>query len=437
MERVQKKWKRIILLEIPLAVSSLIVIAHLFHLGTLESIFICGMGFFLLPAADRCVRSMETKESEYREAVSYMEQFLCSYKRTALVGNTLMDCKMLCSENSELGKTIDQALYILHTGEEVSDHIVGKTLAVIQERYKSRRMGLIHQYVEKADQMGGNVADSIDILMRDLQLWKERQLIYQKKKKFLMRESILSLLMALGLCYLSYLLIPVNFRGELADSFLYKISTSLFIAGLLVLLVKILASASGNWLDTVKPRSKREKQQLEKNYEIVKNRCNKQLSVYFAKKVCRREILQEFPYWILSVLLFLQQDNIFFAVKSSVENVRGIFQRETELFLERLYEDPISLRPYSRFFEEYNLPEIQTGMKLLYSFRTNGYEDTSKQIHFLVEQNNLVMDQVEKRELEDQLVTISFLRQIPMVFAAVKIVLDLFVVLLTVMGRFV
>ena len=72
------------------------------------------------------------------------------------------------------------------------------------------------------------------------------------------------------------------------------------------------------------------------------------------------------------------------------------------------------------FFQGLPLAELQTGMKLLYSVNTNGYQEASKQIQFLVEQSHVVMNQTESQYFRMKLAGFRMLRQIPMMLAGGK-----------------
>ncbi len=401
-----------------------------------KEIFVLGfVGLFLLPLADRYMVRAAKNEEKYRESVSYMEQFLCSYKRTSVVGTSLEDCRSLFESSSDMNTVLQSALHILKTGEEAGENILRAAFGVIGENYPSRRMKLMHEYVIKVEQMGGRIESWMDLLLREIQLWKERTLLYQKKKSMLRRESFLSILMSMGLCWLSNLLIPSMFRKQLVASAIYQISTMVTLILFMILAVLILANLTRTWLDCKREPKHFGEGKIESQYERIKKNKHS-IGGYFAKKSIIPYIREEFPYWLLTVILFLQQDSLYQAVSQSSDHVHGFFKKEVQYFLEQLYEDPVSLHPYQEFFSEFFLPEIQTGMKMLYAFRQNGYEDTSRQIYFLIEQNNLIMDQVERQRLEDQLGVMGILRQIPMGIATAKVILDVVFIFILSFGRY-
>ena len=139
---------------------------------------------------------------------------------------------------------------------------------------------------------------------------------------------------------------------------------------------------------------------------------------------------EEFPYWLWSVSLYLQQDSVYHALQQSCHGLRGELAEEVRRLLENIYEQPNSLIPYVQFFRNRDLPELHSGMKLLYSFSSNGNPDIQKQVYFLVEQNQRM---IEQRELNRQQIALSafqLVKQIPMLIAGGKIVLDAFIFVL-------
>lgn len=421
-----------------LGLSAAVVILHyMFTLHLLAIAAIWMTGLLLLPVVNRCIRRIHESEAEYYEMTAYMEQVLCSYKRWGTIQSAIEDCETLYPEENRMGRVIRQALHILKTGEGVRDSsIVESALAKIQEQYPSRRLRLLHGFLGRVQKMGGDVDESLDILLRDLQMWKRRVALYQKKKQFIRNEGVLAIGMALVLCCLSSYLMPWNLRGILTNSAFYQCSTTVVITLLMAVEVFMLYRLTGTWLDVRDLPSAKGEFQQDRNYRKVKGKAAG-ISGYMAKKVCRKEIEKEFPYWLLSVTLYLQQDSVYQAIKMSQEQVGRVFGAEVRRLLRAVYEDPVSLKPFTEFFQELEMPEVRTGMKILYSVNSNTYQDISRQIRFLVEQNNVVMDQCEQNHFANQTANMGLLKQVPMILASIKVVLDMVLLLLLTMGNYV
>lgn len=149
-----------------------------------------------------------------------------------------------------------------------------------------------------------------------------------------------------------------------------------------------------------------------------------------AVQICRREIQQEFPYWILTVTLYLQEDSVYQSIFHSMEEQGVILNQEIQKLLNNIYDTPDSVGAYLKFCEFADIPELQTVMKLLYAINTNGVQDTKRQILFLVEQNCFVVSQTEETLMTRRLWVLEALKQFPMVVGGIKIVFDLFLFLL-------
>lgn len=408
-------------------------ISHLFMLHVVGSILVWVTGLFLLPVVNLCGRRWREAEAEYYDVTTYMEQILCSYKRLGTLVPALEDCVSLYSEEDRMGQVLQQALCVLKTGEGVEDdNIVEMALAVIHRQYPSRRLYLLHEFLGKAEKLGGDISDSLDILLHDLQMWKRRVSLYQKKKRFLCIECTFAVVMAAGICYLSHFLMPAALVGSMTSSLIYQCSTVSVLVLLLIVETITMYKLTGTWLDSGKTLTEKQKRKQEKNYQTVKKN-SAGIVRYMAKKVCRSAVEKEFPYWLLSVTLYLQTESIFQAIRQSVEQVKGVFRLEVTMLLEQMYENPSSLRPFTSFFQELNIPEVQSGMKILYSVNTNGYQETGKQIRFLVEQNNIVMDKCESNQFDSQIAGMGLWKQIPMAIAGIKVVIDMLVFLLLTM----
>ncbi|MCM1441878.1 MAG: hypothetical protein NC131_22100 [Roseburia sp.] len=393
-------------------------------------------GLLLLPVVNRCIQRTHEAKAEFFEITAYMEQLLCSYKRWGTLPQALEDCRVLYPEKSRMADALQQALYILRTGEGVRDDSISETaLDEIRNIYPSRRLALLHEFLCEAEKMGGDREGSLDILLSDLQMWKHRVQLYQKKKEFVRRESLLAVGMAFILCCLSMVLIPWNLRAILTKSTIFHVSTTVVVILFMLVETVLLYQLTGTWLDVKEGDSERNEKRQRKNYRLVKEH-RRGISGYLAEKMCQHEVEREFSYWLLSVTLYLQEESVYQAIDMSQRQTGGIFAAETALLREGIYENPVSLQPYIDFFGELDMPEIQTGMKLLYSFGNSGYQDTSRQIRFLVEQNNIVMDQSEKKRLEEQITGMGFLRQIPMILACAKIISDMVILLLLSMGDY-
>lgn len=374
---------------------------NLLGLGWLDYLLFFLAGCLLVPIWFWIRVKEKRKWNDYYEMTAYMELLLCSFKRAGHIKVALQDCRLVFRGEGKMGQAVDRAIHILESGETtVEKSLIQSALNEMLKIYNCRRMKIMHHFICRIERMGGDVAEALDILLADLEMWKRRFLLYHKKKQYIGKECILAALLAMALCSLARLMIPIEFRESLDQNVIYRISTIVVTSLLIISAIAI---------------------------RYVTGRVQIELA---GERKRRRQVEREFPYWLLSVTLYLQQNRLYYALLQSAEETEGVFRREIYHLVEAIYQNPTSLQPYLDFFSDLDLPELRTGMKLLYAVNTNGYQDTKRQVHFLVEQNNAVLDRCEKEYYRIKLAGLRMLRQIPMMLAGGKIMLDMVIFLM-------
>lgn len=375
-------------------------------------------------------------EFSYFQVTTYLEQLLCSYRRLGHAGKALEDCVLLFEEGTPMNAALGRAKHILLTGEGVIDgSLLDAAFSSIEQSFDSRRMRIIHRFIANSERTGAESGRSADILLEDLELWKNRTRIFQHKKRFIRIECGIAAVLAMVLCYVSRLLTPEELGFDLAESLIYQISTVGVLLLFLILIVTICKKLTGSWLDEKGIPDEKERERLHKLYRMLRGKASP-LSRHMAKRILSRYVRQEFPYWLLLTTLYLQSESSYQAIRYSAGECEGVFRLELERLLEEIYDSPRSLEPYLDFFSSLAIPEVQSGMKILYSVHANGYEESKKQLDFLVAQNNRLMDKSESYRYSNVLAGMSMLKQLPMIISCLKLLVDLVNLLAITMGSF-
>lgn len=419
---------------IPLVLS----VVWIYGLGWLSVIPLCAASYVALSKIRACRLTDMQYEYTYMQVTTYLEQLLCSYRRLGHAGKALEDCRLLFEPDSPMGKAISEAKHILLTGEGVLDgDILAAAFGSIERHFESRRMRIIHQFICNGDKTGAESGRSADILLEDLELWKNRTRIYQNRKRYIKIECGIATGLSLLLCYVSRLLTPEELGFDISESVVYRVSTVGVFILFLVILVKIYKKLSGSWLDERSIR-KQQMERLDRMYRVLRGEGEKEslLTRHMAKRILARYVREEFPYWLLLVTLYLQSESSYQALKYSLCETQGVFRMELERLLQEIYDYPRSLEPYLDFFSVLELSEVQSGMKILYSVNANGYEESKKQLDFLIAQNNRLMDKNESYCHSNKMAAMSMLKQLPMVVSCLKLLIDLVNLLAVTMGSF-
>lgn len=389
------------------------------------------------------------RKMEYEEAAAYMEQLLCSYKRLGHLGRAWEDCLPLCKRGGLMWHLIRRAQEVLKSGEngidcadrEYSQNGAERRISVlwsacqeIHTHISSRHMILIHEFLCQTEQTGGDISEALDILLQELQMWKRRNTLFHTRRLWFIRECRLSVCLAVMLCFFSEIVMPADIRAILHGTGWYKGVTAAvlgLLTGIFMLLGRRLAS---DWLDQDRDPQSRWKKQREMYAAITAKKQG--LRAAAAKEYCRQEVEKEFPYWLLTVALYLQHETVYPALQDSVQGTGGIFRTEVEKLIMEIYKLPASPEPYYHFFERLDLEEIRSGMRILYAAGNSEYGDISRQIRFLVELNNTIMDRYEQKRYESEMAVMGVWKQFPMLVGAGKVLFDMALVLLAVLRQY-
>lgn len=94
----------------------------------------------------------------------------------------------------------------------------------------------------------------------------------------------------------------------------------------------------------------------------------RELGYGIAKRKVTRALQKVFPQWLLEVSLLLQSENVQVAIMESYEEAPLLLKPELRQLIQDLQQKPTDMEPYLAFLQTYALPEVQSSMKMLYSF---------------------------------------------------------------------
>lgn len=409
------------------------------------------------------------EQKKFEEITEYMEQILYSFKRQPKILTALQDTLILFQndENKVLHDAIQKAIDHIITGK-TEGNIYEEAFAYIEEEYGCKRLYKVHSFLIKVENAGGECGDSIDLLLIDRNLWIDR--IYEliaSKQKVRINVSI-----AIGLSFLiigmAIYMIPSSF-GITDNTVSQVVTTAIVLLNFLIwfgvqkMLAHSLLQADS---DTPFKEVKRsydlvvhgDKKKLVMKYRIVGFMFAAAAVVLYLStknlmfglmvgvmalimmtqgdrkwKACRKRVIKEiqksFPEWLLSLALQLQTDNVHNAIDKTIDDAPEIMKEELYKLQREIATDPTALYPYTNFYHDFYISDITSAMKMLYSMAEFGASDAQQQIRFLVERNAKIMDKAESLRMEDELAGISFAMMLPMITGAIKLIVDLALVM--------
>lgn len=398
--------------------------------------------------------------SMFSLANNYMEQLLYSFKRSGTVLNALLETEAIFDEgvfHEVLEKAITHIQYATVTEDPEKE-----ALTMIGEFFHCERVEEIHSFVVGAQRRGGDAGGSIALLSKNRAMWAERIANLQKEFQIIKRNITIALAATLLICILPLYLLGGDL--DISSIPLCQISAVVLIGICMLIYVKADKKLCRNWIgkDTDNTGMGKKYMQVRDYDEAKEARKSQKMAVipsllfigafvYFknisilvvgvmvvlfffnqykighnlAKKKVAREIVKQFPNWLMEVALLLQTDNVQIAIRKSVDNAPEVLVPALEMLIYELEEEPNAIEPYHRFLKEYRNSDVQSTMKMLYSLSSGNAGEVGKQIEELIDRNNAMMDKAERLEQEDKIIGMKIYILLPSLLASFKLMVDM------------
>ncbi len=407
------------------------------------------------------------ESKRFHDVSLYIEQLLYSFRRKKKILTSLEDVLVsLDTDKGPMKKCVEQAIDYLRTSNTEGD-IWREALNIIEDEYSNDRLRNVHNFLIAVEKNGGDVENPVDLLLNERAMWDERTHAFQKDRDATRRNITISIIFSLVLCFFILYILNTDALSHLniIKNTLVQISSTIAIVLNVLLYVKLVNKLSQSWL---KKESKYSDYQILKDYFYVINYDKKKelkdgviralilspvfiiglilnkniitvlgivlcafclfapsLSYKLSKKSVIKEIEKAFPQWLMELALILQGDNVQVSITRTVSSAPVVLRPALQKLVEEFMEDPHGIAPYNHFLQEFDLPEIKSATKMLYSITTTGTGNIDEQITDLIKKQNVLMDKAEKINNEDSLAGLSTITMVPMLFCILKSLIDM------------
>lgn len=440
----------------------MIVLGLLFGLGIIPIVILCAAGFLFVPYVITVTYRNSYQQQRFSEATQYIEQMLYSFRNNRKVVSSLKDVETIFSPGTMKSCIREAQFKILNSNDES----VEEALKIIERAYPCEKIKKIHSFMIKVEDLGGDFSESIDLLLQDRSLWVDRQLALQKDRSQRKTNVIASIVISLLLC----LFVQRYCLGDIVDlagNLVVQVGTTVCILADLIIYV---LTEKAVCVDYLKTKSDLTPSQVKEKYEKVINYNPKKefpksllwtiipvglvlaglifdvkmiivagavmspitlfqhrIAYSLNKKAIKKEIELKFPRWLMEIALRLQTDNVQVSIANSISTAPIVLRPELYKMQIALEENPTSIDPYLNFMKDFDSPEIQSSMKMLYSISAGQGGDSKVQIADIIRRNNAMLDKVERQANEDSLVKLMSLIMAPQISASLKLIIDMIV----------
>lgn len=425
--------------------------------------------FFLIAyaiAASRLQQAQKRQELRLSEASIYMDTILYAFLKEGKIDAALSDVQLALSDG-EMKEKVKEAL--LHMRQTFDDsQILRDGLRIIEDAYPTRRLVSIHMFMLHVEDYGGEYQKPARLLLKDKELWEKRIRFSIAERRKMFREVVLSVITSLVICGIVQYIPVMNM--ETGKNPVVQLG-SLFVLGLdLVILLRAQRYLAADWLkyDENCEEEENEQRMLRfRSYDENRARIPSMIFgslallgclvfIWHGKKLAaaaavlaamvlfgqhrigqalltrqlKEEIKRAFPNWLLDLVLLLQSENVQMALQKSLYTVSGVLRFELQELLERLRVSPEDAAPYHRFLQEFEIPEIQSAMSMLYAISAGHGGDAERQIEELVNRSQEMLSEAEKQKNADRNAGLYLLFLAPVITASIKMLIDLSVFML-------
>lgn len=457
---------------IVLALSGSLAVGALFQLNTPFLAVILAAAILMLPVLILDMYRKMYEQKRFADAATYMEQMLYAFQKNGKIISALKETREIF-EDGQMRRTIGEAVAYLERGKAEADGgLFAEALGMIEKVYECPKMRVIHELLLNEEEHGGEMEQSVLILLDDLELWKRRGYRLQAEKKKSHTDNSISILVAVGLCAAALYVLDAmkNMFAVKSDLMIFKmgviqVSSLLFLLFLLGVFFKSARSLTCNWLQIEALHSS---EYIRKSYHMLINYDKKKerrkslmwavpvitgcmLALVYRKlwlagilfilsffllmqhkigfRLAKRDVTQEIylalPGWLMELALLLQNNNVQVSIAKSKAGASAVLEEEIDALQKRMDAAPDSLRSYTDFCSQFDVPEAQSCMKMLHAVSEMGTGNVRAQMNNLIVRVNEMQDMAEEIRAEQAAFQMKMIFSYPVIAATVKLLADL------------
>ena len=413
------------------------------------------------------------EQKRFGDITTYLEQMLYAYQKEGKVLSALKETAMIF-DSGQMREHIDRAITYIETGvSQTEKGFTAEGLAIIEEAYECIKIHTVHETLLNIDQYGGNVDGSIMLLLEDLEIWKRRGYKLQARKKQQHTDNIISIIVATALCAIALYVIDgmrdlfptVAVSMSIMSLPLIQLTSFLLLLWELWVLAKSFRSMSSDWLQSGEVK---DTEYLLHCYDKIRDydaMTEKKKSLLWsspfliaavivflmhrrgiallllvvgiiclfqhrmisklAKEDVTNALYAAMPQWMIQMALLLQHNNVQVSIAKSMQSAPEILRPELQLLQERLSEHPESLAAYTDFCRDYDVPEVQSLMKMLHSIAEAGTGDANLQITNMLQRVQEMQQLSDQRQDESSRFKMQMVFLYPVFGATIKLMIDL------------
>lgn len=447
----------------------LILVCMWYHMQPIYTLIILIAAISALPLLIMSYYSQKQDSKRFNDIDVYLHQMAYSFQRNPKINIALSDTKKVVS--TDMQRVIGKAQHRLEYGDSTS--LYEEALEIIADSYNCPRIRTLHKFLISIEEKGGNYYNSLKILTEDFDRWVRAVYKYQQEIQHIKTNSFFGVIISLALASASILISSIlqgtaQVSMDITNDLLYQVVSLVFIILNMIYCGYVFVQYGKNWINIERGEDK-----IIKDYNMVFNSQDKSLK-YFRTAVViagtvaaviiylnfnraagvvtaiianylaavpavnrknafsrlKQDVYISFSEWLRDVTINLQNEPLQTAIENTYENCPAILKNSLGRFIYELEENPTDIMPYYNFMNEFEIMDISSTVKTLYSVYEMDSENSDIVLNELIKRNYEIVDKHEELDNRDKLSLLRFAEYIPMMFVSLKMSADMLLIII-------
>lgn len=411
------------------------------------------------------------EQRRFADVTDYMEQVLYAFRKERRVLGALRECYGAMPDGM-MRRTVAEAIAYIEQGEAKTEQgVTYEALEKIEKAYECSKLHMVHELLIHTEERGGDAESSIVLLLEDLECWKRSVYGLQGNKKKSHMDNIMSIIMAVLVCGIDMYVMDMvkEMAGKGTEIGIFEmpavqISSFVFLIACIFIFYMSTKKLVKDWLQ----RDTSDEKAVLNSYTYLKKYDEKRetkrsllfaLPLFAAALLCylwlppavsvicillgvfllmqhrfsyrmymrdvQNALYLAFPEWMMDIALLLQTNNVQVAIAKSAQRAEPILQEELRQLGERIAENPGDVKSYTDFCALFQIPEITSCMKMLYSISESGSGDAERQISNLIGQVHKLQEKQTEVKNESIAFSMRMIFFYPVAATSVKLLIDM------------
>lgn len=447
-------------------ISGIIFIAFLLKINKLFLTIVIFLSLMIVPLIIIAHNKQKASLKKFEMLSDYLSNILPTFLQKSKIRFALAEVKEITS--GSMKQVINEAINYIDKTRNDPDLFVN-AFKIIEKEFPNSRIKSVHKFLLTVETTNSNSFKEVaDNLYEDIEGWISRTYTFQKdllnRRNKLLILCFMTLLMDVMFIYVYS---TNDFFNGFTDNILYQISTTLFVITIEIVSAIVLAKLNGEWL--IDDNKVKNEELLNKRYAEYKKGIKRitiidillalifiALAIYFYilnnieisislifvtiiyltknkrkyrlnKKYVSKAFAIEFPVWLREVSLSLSNLTVLNSIENSINIVSFPLRKEIRKFLNKANKNPTSIKPYNDFLIEFNLEDIRSSMRVLYSINNLSKNDMKIRISRLIDRNQELLSKAESIRNEDSIGGIEALGYVPTIIFSIQIMFSMFI----------